>query len=60
MAWHAVSVPSSSRNLLPPGDKNPFSPVQKIRAAVHYYCGLPLRYRVQLARQYAAQARAKE
>jgi hypothetical protein len=40
-------------------DREDFSPIQKVMAAVHYYCRLPLEYRLQLAREYAAQTLAK-
>jgi hypothetical protein len=40
--------------------KEDFSPAQKLMAAVRYYCGLPVDYRIQLAREYAAQTRPKQ
>ena len=59
MAWHAVSIPSSSKTLLRKNDREDFSPIQKIMAAVHYYCSLPEEERLQLAREYTAQAQAQ-
>ena len=59
MAWHAVSIPSSSKALLRKNDREDFSPIQKIMAAVHYYCSLPVEDRLRLAREYTAQAQTK-
>jgi hypothetical protein len=40
-------------------DREDFSPIQKIMAAVHYYCSLPVEERLQLAREYTAEAQAQ-
>jgi hypothetical protein len=57
--WHAVGVPPSSKTLLRKNGREDFSPIQKIMAAVNYYCALPVRDRIQLAREYVEQTQAK-
>jgi hypothetical protein len=57
--WHAVHIPPSSKALLRKNAREDFSPIQKIMAAVHSYCSLPVGDRIQLAREYVGQTQVK-
>ena len=55
MTWFPVSVSDSAKLLLNKTGVKKFSKPQALVAILHWYVSLPLRYRVQLAREYADQ-----